>query len=225
MEEIMLLDQSSFPSPVSKSARDRTTCQSPGHTNSPMSQCVENHIQAAPLIKETTAHPSLQLKTVPIWQGHSWRNEEFPRMSLLPQWPLEKVWGQVRAGGEGLVQGVLFSPQSSQKVSPCGHPVRQEPCTRSKASRAVRTKVWSTAVGQSPYNFTCENLPEAGPGVRALTMNTSQKQPLPWLGGPEGKQRASDSSCLQEAAHRKKVSFGPVCYNSTKLTGCQSLDS
>lgn len=63
----------------------------------------------------------------------------------------------------------------------------RESCMRSKASRAVGTKVWSTAAVQSPYNFTCENLPEAGPGVRALTMNASQKQPLPcWEGLREG---------------------------------------
>lgn len=48
--------------------------------------------------------------------------------------------------------------------------------------------------GQSPSNFICENLPEAGPGVRALIMNTRQKQVLLCLRGPEGRQQPPQAS-------------------------------
>lgn len=224
MEEIMLLDQSSLlPQPhLQVSKRQNHMPKSRPHQQCHESVCGKSHSFCSSY-KGRNCPPCSPAENRAHLVETQLKKRRVPQH--VPSPPAASGEG-VRTGRKGLVRGVHFSPQSTPKVAPCAHPVSRGSCTRSKASRAVGTKVWSTAAGQSPHNFTCENLPEAGPGVRALIMNTRQKQVLRWLGGPEGRQQplqASDSSCLQEAAHRKKISFGPVCYNSAKLTGVGAL--
>lgn len=90
MEEIIWLDQSSFPSSTPKSARNRTMCQSPGHQQSHESACGKSY---SCLSEGNNCPPLSPAVNWTHLAGTQLKKCECPGMFLLPQ----DLW---KTGGE-----------------------------------------------------------------------------------------------------------------------------
>lgn len=102
-------------------------------------------------------------------------------------------------------------------MAPWAHPVRQRVLWEVKGLKGCGNQ--SMELFFFLLNVTCENLPEAGPGVRALIMRSKSWEALK----EDHSHLRRLTAVLQEATPRKKVSFGPVTTTVQNLWGVTAL--